>query len=93
MSKLKKVSDPEADFQREVRVKQGYYNLMTQRALAESSGIPQSTLSKRLANPEDLTVAELRKLVASIIPDPVAILALVGYDERSLKPFRNTQVV
>lgn len=75
----------EDNFRREIRIRQGYYDLMSQRELAASSGIPQSTLSKRIANPEDLTVAELRKLIGTLEPDPVAVLSLIGYSPAALR--------
>ena len=75
-------------FRAEVRIRQGYYDLMSQRALAAETGIPQGTLSKRLAQPENFTVAELRKLVGTIVPDPVAVLKLLGYTDRDLKRLR-----
>ncbi len=37
------------DFSREVRRQQGYYDLMSQRALAEAAGIPRSTLREKAA--------------------------------------------
>lgn len=79
----------EERFRREIRIRQGYYDLMSQRALAESSGIPQGTLSKRLANPENLTVAELRKLVGTLEPDPVAVLTLLGYSQAALRRMKS----
>lgn len=89
MSRPRKEPEELADdkFRREIRMKQGYYDLMTQRELAGSCGIPQPTLCKRLAKPENLTVAELRKLVGAIAPDPLVILSLVGYSAKDIKTF------
>ena len=87
MSRPRKEPEELADdkFRREIRIKQGYYDLMTQRDLAGSCGIPQPTLCKRLAKPENLTVAELRKLVGAITPDPLVILGLLGYTAKDIK--------
>ena len=89
MSRPRKEPEELADdkFRREIRMKQGYYDLMTQRELAGSCGIPQPTLCKRLAKPENLTVAELRKLIGAITPDPLVILSLVGYSAKDIKTF------
>lgn len=78
------------DFLREIRQKQGFHNLMSQRALSGACGIPRSTLSARLASPETLTVEDLRKLVGTIAPDPLIVLALLGYDRQALKKVRAT---
>lgn len=89
MSRPRKAPEEHADdkFRREIRVKQGYYDLMTQTELATSCEIPQSTLSKRIAKPENFTVAELRKLVGAITPDPLIILGLLGYSVKDIKAF------
>lgn len=78
------VSRAEEEFRRELRIRQGYYDLMSQRALSASCGIPQATLSKRLSRPEDLTVAELRKLVGTLGPDPYVMLILLGYSQKDV---------
>lgn len=76
------------DFQKEIRSKQGYHDLMSQRALADAAGIPHSTLWAKLKDPDKLEVADLRKLVKTICPDPLILLALVGYDSKTVKKVR-----
>lgn len=90
MSRTKNIPEINAgdNFRREVRVRQGYYDLMTQTALSEHAGIPQSTLSKRLAKPEDFTVEELRKLIGAIKPDPAVVLFLLGYAQKDIKKMK-----
>ena len=61
---------------------------MYQKDLTASSGIPQSTLSKRLKQPEDFTVGELQKVVKAIAPDIAVLLTLLGYDSKQIKKFR-----
>lgn len=73
------------DFQTEIRKQQGVYNLMSVRALAREAGIPHNTLGAKLKDPDRLEVADLRKLVETIEPDPAALLALVGYDSKTIK--------
>lgn len=75
------------DFIAAVHVGQGNAGLLQKKELADASGIPYSTLRKRLEDPENLTVAELRKLVAAIPLAPEAILAFVGYSERSRRKY------
>lgn len=76
------------DFQREVRSRQGYHNLISLRALGDASGIPHSTLWAKLKDPDKLEVADLRKLVKTICPDPIVLLTLVGYSKQDLRRVR-----
>ena len=77
------------DFRTEVRIQQGRYDLMSQQALADAAGIPRPTLRKRLLEPETMTVEEFRKLIATICPDPVAVLRLLGYSSKDIKRFQS----
>lgn len=79
-----------ADFQREIRTRQGFYDLMSLRALAEASGIPHTTLWAKLKDPDKLEVADLRKLVKVICPDPLILLALLGYSKQDIRRVKNT---
>jgi predicted transcriptional regulator len=94
MARLRLPPEESADevFRKELRMRQGYYDLMTQTDLAKAAGIPQPTLSKRLANPENLSVAELRKLVDAVEPDPKAVLTLLGYSSKQIKRFLSAAV-
>ena len=87
MGRTKKTPDAVAgdSFRREVRIRQGYYDLMTQMALSQQVGIPQSTLSKRLAQPDNFTVSELRRVVSGIKPDPFVMLSLLGYEAKDIR--------
>lgn len=87
MARTKQAPEVTSDenFRRELRSRQGYYDLMSQLALAKHSGIPQSTLSKRLAKPDNFTVEELRKLVGSIKPDPAVMLDFLGYAPKDIR--------
>lgn len=92
MSRLRRAPEELAmdNFRREIRVRQGYYDLMSQRELAASSGIPQSTLSKRFASPGNFTVDELQKLVAALAPDPFVMLQLLGYSDKQIARIKKT---
>lgn len=76
------------DFQREIRSKQGYYDLMSYRALGAAADIPYATLWEKLKEPDKLAVADLRKLVKTICPDPLIVLSLLGYSKQDLKRVR-----
>lgn len=73
------------DFIAAVRVGQGKAGLLQKKELADASGIPYSTLRKRLDNPEKLTVEELRQLIAAIPLSPAAVLSFVGYSAKDFK--------
>lgn len=76
------------DFKREIRQRQGYYDLMSQRALADAAEIPRSTLWAKLQNPDKLDVADMRKLVQTLYPDPAIVLALLGYTQKEITQFK-----
>lgn len=78
-------------FLREIRTKQGYYNLRTQRELAESAGVSQTTIGRRIREPDDFTVAELRGVVTAINPDPAIVLALLGYSRKEIRNYLREQ--
>ena len=78
------------NFRRDVRIRQGYYDLMTLRELGAHSGIPSSTLCKRLGNPGDFTVDELRKLISALDPDPLVVLATIGYSDKAIARFKKS---
>lgn len=78
------------DFQREIRSRQGFYDLMSLRALSDASGIPHSTLWAKLKEPDKLEVSDLRKLVKAICPDPLILLALLGYTKQDIRRMKNS---
>ena len=55
----------EEAFRREIRSRQGYFDLMSQQALADATDIPRPTLRKRLLEPAGMSIDELRKLIAN----------------------------
>lgn len=75
------------DFRREIRCRQGYYNLMTIQAVANAAGIPRSTLHMKLQAPETMGVEDLRKLIPVLHPDPRSVLALLGYTKKEINQF------
>lgn len=78
----------EEHFRTEVRKQQGVLDLMSMQALADAVGIPRQTLCKRMAAPESMTVAELRKLVDKAKLDPAVILELLGYTSKDIRKMR-----
>ena len=71
-------------FRKELRVRQAMLDLMTQRELSKACGIPASTMCKRLSEVGDFSIAELRKLVEAIEPDPLVMLATLGYSDKAI---------
>lgn len=78
------------DFQREIRQRQGYYNLMSIRSLAQAVDIPHSTLNPKLKEPDKLAVSDLRKLIQTLHPDPAIVLALLGYTQKEITQFQKS---
>lgn len=80
--------DPEAvrieKFQRAVLHGQVDAGLPKLKNLADAAEIPYSTLWKRIDNPDNMTIGELRKLVSTIPLDPDAVLTLVGYSRKEI---------
>lgn len=86
---LPRIRQKNADYMRKdfiaaLRAGQGNAGLLQKKELADASGIPYSTLRKRLDNPEKLTVEELRQLIAAIPLAPEAVLAFVGYSAKDI---------
>ena len=73
------------DFLREIRSKQGYYNLRTQEELGNAMGLPKSTMRKRLINPESLTIQDLRSMIRVLNLSPVAVLKFLGWSDKAIK--------
>lgn len=71
-------------FRTEVRVRRAHCD-MTQAALAEAIGMDKAVLCQNLKAPDKLTVGRLRKMIQALDLDPLAVLALLGYDEKVLK--------
>ena len=77
--------DARKDFQKAIGRAQVDADLTQKKMLAEASGIPYSTLWKRLEVPDDMSLAEFRKLLA-VIPIPaVELLTFVGYPAKQIQ--------
>lgn len=87
MPKIKQYADEYArrDFQTEIRIRQGQYDLMSINALARATGIPATTLGPKLKDPDKMDVVDLRKIVKTVHPDPVAVLTLLGYTGKEIR--------
>lgn len=77
-----------ADFQQEIRRRQGHHNVMSVRSLADLAGIPHTTLNPKLHDPNKLLVSDIRKLVKAIQPDIGILLVLLGYSKQEIKKFK-----
>lgn len=87
MSKIRQYYEKYAaeDFLREIRVGQGSADLMNNRSLSDACGIPYQTLLRRIRNPEDFTLGEIRKLFKVLPMRPAVLLAFVGYTTQDIK--------
>lgn len=72
------------DLCKELCGRMGYLGL-SQRDLAQATGISQSTISNRIRNPNSITLCELRTLVRALKPDPATVLASLGYSHKDIK--------
>lgn len=61
----------------------------SQRELADMVGLSQSWISRRLADPYSIDIGLLRRIVHALRPDPLVILALVGYTDKEIKQLRD----
>lgn len=89
MPKISQLRDKYAtqDLLREIRTGQGAADLMNVRALSGACGVPYATLLRRLQNPEDFTLGEIRKLVSALPLHPFVLLAFIGYSKKDIKKY------
>lgn len=76
------------DFIDAIHSAQGSAGLLQKKELSDASAIPYSTLRKRLDGPEEMSVAELRKLISAIPLDPEALLRFVGYSTKQINEMK-----
>lgn len=75
------------DLLRDIREKQGRHDMMNAMALSRASGIPYQVLLRRLQNPDDLTVEELRKLNKAIGLDPLVLLSCFSFSKKDIRAY------
>lgn len=73
------------DFRRELYGCLVSIGLRYDKDLAELSGIPASTMAKKMKSLSGLTVEQLRKIIAAVRPDPIATLKFLGYSSKDIK--------
>ena len=82
--------DSKKDFQKAIGRAQVDAEMTQKKGLAIACGIPYSTLWKRLDNPEDMSLAEFRKLL-TVIPIPAeALLTFLGYSRKEIIKVQET---
>ena len=81
----------QSDLLREIRSRQGYHDYRTDKALANASDIPYQTLLRRLANPDDMTLGELRKLNGAIHLNPDILLRVAGCSSSEIKRYKENR--
>ena len=71
-------------FRLEIKVQRVHYD-MTQGELADEADMNRSVLSRCLADPDKLSVGRLRKIIHALDLNPLTILAVLGYDPRTIQ--------
>lgn len=66
--KLDRIRQADDSFRECLRVREAFLNIRSQRELSERTGLPQSTISRRLQDPGSITVAELREILEAMAP-------------------------
>lgn len=74
-------------FQREIKIKRIDYE-MSQSALANLIGVGSSRMSVLMANPEQLTIERLQKIISILDIDPEIVLALLGYTQKQIEALK-----
>lgn len=69
----------EEDFLKHLRVKMAEMDIPSVIDLSARSGVPYNTLRRRLKDPSELTIAELRKLDGALHLDPDITVSMVRY--------------
>ena len=71
-------------FRLEIKLQRVHFD-MTQGERADQAGMDRSVLSRFLAEPDKLNVGRLRKIIQALQLDPLIILPLLGYDNRTIQ--------
>lgn len=87
MPRIRQYADQYADedFRREILRSLADFGLRYDQDLAELSGIPTATMSRKLKDPTGFTVRQLRQIVKAISPDPKEMLRFLGYTNKEIK--------
>lgn len=80
-----------ADFMEAIRKAQAKANKMRMKTVAEDAGINYSTFWKRMQNPDDITLGELRSILKSIPLTATSILAFLGFPKREINQYTEVQ--
>ena len=76
-----------AAFVREIKIRRVHFD-MTQRQLADEVGVAPSVMSTLLSNPDKISAGRLRAIVRTIAPDPLIILAFLGYSAKDIQKLK-----
>lgn len=68
-----------ADFIKAIKKTQIDTDISNFKQLAEQTGIPYTTLWRRLQDPDTLTVGQLKAIIKTITLPPEAVLSFLGY--------------
>lgn len=59
-----------------------------QKDLGDILNLSPARVSGLLSDPDALTIGRLRKIVKAVMPDPIIVLAYLGYDQKTLSQFK-----
>lgn len=72
------------DFKKELRIRRAEYELQSVQSLSDVTGIPLTSLWKKLKEPLTLRVSDLEAIVKAVHPDARIVLALLGYTTKEI---------
>ena len=73
------------DFKKELRIRRAEYELQSVQSLSDVTGIPLTTLWKKVKEPMTFRVSDLSAIVKAVHPDVKVVLALLGYTSKEIK--------
>ena len=76
------------DFIKELRKKMIDYGYVSFADVAMTANMDPRTLYRRVKEPESFRVADLRKIIPVLGPDPAIVLILLGYTKQEIKRFK-----
>jgi hypothetical protein len=57
---------------------------MDQKDIGGLLNLSPARISGLMADPDSMTVGRLRKVIRTVLPDPIIVLAYLGYDQKTL---------
>lgn len=89
MSKTPRTIEKEAldALRGELNAQRWRYGYTSFKSFGEALGIAMDTANTYIKRPEQIRIGTLRNMVRILKPDPMIVLAAVGYSQRDIKKF------